>query len=676
MKEKSSPKAARRAEELRESIRHHNRQYYVFDSPEISDGEYDALFRELEALEDEHPDLVTPDSPTQKVGASPLESFGTVAHRVPMLSLNNVTSAEELEEWAGQVASFLSLEASELTFSAEPKMDGTAVEIVYEGGVLVEASTRGDGVRGENITENVKTIRSVPLRLVGSEIAVPARLEARGEIFIGRKDFEALNEQRSRDGEELYANPRNTAAGSLKQLDPKITANRPLAIYFYGVAEVPSEWSVETHWDLLEELRQVGLRTMASISGRGDISQILDYHGRMLEQRDSLDFEIDGIVVKVDAHALQQRLGVRARSPRWAVAFKFPARQGTTRLEKIEVQVGRTGALTPVAHLEPVNIGGVVIRRASLHNQDEIDRKDVRVGDTVLVERAGDVIPHIVKVIAEKRPEGAEHFKLPEECPECGHQVHFDPDEVVTRCVNIRCPAQRKARLEHFVSRRAMDIEGFGPKLIERLMEKGRLEGIGDIYRLDLSDLTELEGMGEKSSKNVLQGIEDSKSTSLSRLVFALGIRHVGEVTAEILAGEFGSLEALSKVSEEDLEAVDEIGPKVARSVVEFFADQDNQRTIQELIEAGVQAEVKATQPVSDRLEGKSFLFTGKLSQMSRDEAKALVKRLGGRILSSVSSALDYLVVGDKPGSKLKKAEELGVSVLTEQELLEMANGT
>ncbi len=667
--------AAKRVEDLKAEIRFHNRQYYVFDDPVISDGEYDTLFRELCALEELHPGLRVADSPTQKVGAEPLTAFGTVRHRLPMLSLNNVATAEEFHDWVGQVASFLNAPASGLRFTAEPKMDGTAVEIVYLRGVLAEASTRGDGSLGEDVTENVKTIRSVPLRLSSGSGVWPERLEARGEVFIGRREFESLNETRSRAGEELYANPRNTAAGSLKQLDPRLTASRPLDIFFYGVAESPPEWKLGSHWELLQTLPTFGLKTMRELSARGTSGQILEYQASMLERRETLAFEIDGIVVKVDDHVLQDRLGVRARSPRWAVAYKFPPRQGTTRLEKIGVQVGRTGALTPVAHLEPVNIGGVVIQRATLHNQDEVERKDIREGDTVLVERAGDVIPRVVKVILDKRPSGTHPFRLPKECPECGHTVRFDPDEVVTRCVNMSCPAQRRARLEHFVSRRAMDIEGFGPKLIERLLVKGRLESVADIFTLDRDTLMSLELMAEKSSANVLEAIERSKVTPLHRFIHALGIRHVGEATAEILANQFGSLAKLAEATQDDLEEIDEIGPKVAESLVEFFSDDENRKALFDLEKAGVRPLASKPVPVSSSLEGKSFLFTGKLTELSRDEAKALVKRSGGRVVSSVSKSLDFLVVGDKPGTKVKKAEDLGVALMTEQEFLTEVRG-
>ena len=661
----------RRAEELREQIRLHDHRYHVLDDPVIADFEYDQLLRDLVSIEREHPELVTPDSPTQKVGAEPVLEFGTIEHAVPMLSLENVTSPEELAEWEEQLENHLKDPDVDLAYVVEPKLDGVAVEAVYEAGVFTTGSTRGDGVRGEDVTEQLRTVRSLPLRLFGDD--APARLEVRGEVFMATEAFEELNRLLSEEGEATYANPRNLTAGSLKQKDPKVTATRCLDVVFYGVGVLEGA-SADTQWEMLELLRSLGLKTSALARRCASLDEAIAAVADLEDRRDGLAYEIDGAVVKVDDRGLQERLGVRARSPRWAVAYKFAARQATTVVEKISVSVGRTGALTPVADLRPVPIGGVTVSRATLHNKDEVDRLGVMVGDTVLVERAGDVIPKVVKVIPDARPADAEPFVWPEACPACGSEVREDPEEVAIYCVNLGCPAQRMARILHFGSRRAMDVEGLGEKLVEQLVSGDLVEDVADLYALDLETVADLERMAEKSAQNLLDSLERSKETTLARLIHALGPRHVGEATAASLSRELGSLHALLEADVELLEEVPDVGPIVARALRDFLDAPENRRVIDKLVAAGVNpvAEAVPAPPSEGPVAGKRVVFTGRLERMPRGDAEALVTRLGGKAVKSVTKRTDLVVAGPGAGSKRKKAEDLGVEVVTEAEFFEL----
>lgn len=661
--------AERRIHELREQINYHNYLYYVLDSPEISDAEYDRLMQELVKLEKAYPDLVTPDSPTQRVGAPPLEEFQSVTHTIPMLSLSNTETEEETLEFDRRIKRFLHLPQDEsIEYVAEPKLDGLAVEVIYEGGRLKVGSTRGDGFTGEDVTLNLKTIRTLPLNLIKKYEPVPARLEVRGEVFIRLEDFRKLNRQREENGEPAFANPRNAAAGSLRQLDPNITAKRPLDIFFYGVGEVTGR-RFETHREILRTLREWGLKTNPLNRPCQGIHEAVDYYKEIGERRDALEYEIDGVVIKVNSLELQERLGTVARSPRWACAYKFEPRQATTRIIKIEAHVGRTGILTPVAVMEPVNVGGVTVSRSTLHNQDEIDRKDVRTGDWVLIQRAGDVIPEVVKVITSKRTGKEKPYHLPDKCPVCGSDVM--KEDVYYRCTGINCPAQLKERIRHFASRRAMDIEGLGEKLTEQLVDKGLVKNISDIYYLTKDQIAALERMADKSAQNIMDAIEASKGRELPRVVFALGIRHVGEQTAKLLARHFGSIERLTAAEEGYLLTIETIGPEIAQSVVKFFRQEDNRREIRRLQEAGVRVPPLHLKKAG-KLEGKIFVFTGTLRSFTRDEAKERVESLGGHVASSVSKNTDFVVAGEEAGSKARKARELGVRIITEDEFLKM----
>lgn len=661
--------AERRIHELREQINYHNYLYYVLDSPEISDAEYDKLMQELAGLEKAYPELVTPDSPTQRVGAPPLEEFQSVTHTIPMLSLSNTETEEETLEFDRRIKRFLHLpEGHTIEYVAEPKLDGLAVEVIYEEGRMKVGSTRGDGFTGEDVTLNLKTIRTLPLNLIKKYKPVPARLEARGEVFIRLEDFRKLNRQREESGEPAFANPRNAAAGSLRQLDPNITAKRPLDIFFYGIGEVSGR-RFETHREILHTLREWGLKTNPLNKPCQGIHEAIAYYKEIGERRDALEYEIDGVVIKVDSLELQERLGTVARSPRWACAYKFKPRQATTRILKIEAHVGRTGILTPVAVMEPVNIGGVTVSRSTLHNQDEIDRKDVRTGDWVLIQRAGDVIPEVVKVITSKRTGKEKPYHLPDKCPVCGSDVM--KEDVYYRCTGINCPAQLKERIRHFASRRAMDIEGLGEKLTEQLVDKGLVKNISDIYYLTKDRIAALERMADKSAQNIMDAIEASKGRELPRVVFALGIRHVGEQTAKLLARHFGSIERLIAAEEEDLLTIETIGPEIAQSVVKFFRQEDNRREIRKLQEAGVRIPPLHLEKAG-KLKGKVFVFTGTLRSFTRDEAKERVEALGGHVASSVSKNTDFVVAGEEAGSKARKAGELGVRIITEDEFLKM----
>ncbi|NWF92683.1 MAG: NAD-dependent DNA ligase LigA [Syntrophaceae bacterium] len=657
----------KRVEKLREEIEYHNYRYYVLDQPEISDAQYDRLMRELQKLEEEHPELITPNSPTQRVGAPPLEEFEIVRHTIPMLSLANAFDETEARDFDKRVKKFLET-SSEITYVAEPKLDGLAVELVYERGQFIVGSTRGDGVNGENITQNLRTIKTIPLQLIRKEVPVPERLEVRGEVIMQLDKFRALNRKREETGEPLFANPRNAAAGSVRQLDSKVTASRPLEIYCYGVGEVRGR-TFKTHWEILQTFPKWGLRTNPHIRRCQNIDEVLEYYREMNEKRERLPYEIDGIVIKVDRIDLQMRLGEIARSPRWALAFKFKPKQETTRILKIIPQVGRTGAITPVAVMEPVKVGGVEVSRATLHNQDEIDRLDVRIGDTVIIQRAGDVIPEVVQVITSKRTGKEKRFEMPSKCPVCNADVI--KEEAIHRCIGLDCPAQLKGRIKHFASKRAMDIEGLGVKLIDQLVDKGLVKDVADIYYLKKDHLIALERMADKSAQNIIDAIEASKTKPLSKFLFALGIRHVGETTAEDLARHFPRLDDFFRLSEEDLMQVEGIGPEVAASVHQFFRDKKNKESIERLKKAGVKV-IEPKPREKGKLAGKTFVFTGALQSFGRDEARNLVESLGGLTASSVSKKVDYVVVGQDPGSKLDKAKELGIKILSEEEFKKM----
>lgn len=657
----------KRVEKLREEIEYHNYRYYVLDQPEVSDAQYDRMMRELEKLEEGYPELRSPNSPTQRIGAPPLEAFEIVRHTLPMLSLANAFDENEARDFDKRVNKFLG-SSEEITYVAEPKLDGLAVELVYEGGHFMAGSTRGDGVNGENITQNLRTVKTIPLQLIRKEIPVPERLEVRGEVIMQVKRFEELNRRREKTCEPLFANPRNAAAGSLRQLDPKVTCERPLEIYCYGIGEVRGA-SFKTHYEILQTLPKWGLRTNPHIRRCRNIDEVLEYYHEMNEKRENLPYEIDGIVIKVDRIDLQTRLGEISRSPRWALAFKFAPKQETTKILDIIVQVGRTGALTPVAMMEPVRVGGVEVSRATLHNQDEIDRLDVRVGDTVIIQRAGDVIPEVVQVITSKRTGREKKFRIPSKCPVCGAEVV--KEEVIYRCNGLDCPAQLKGRIKHFASKRAMDIDGLGVKLIDQLVDKGLVKDVADLYDIKKDELIALERMADKSARNIIDAIEKSKTKPLGKFIFALGILHVGETTAEDLAGHFTRLDDLFHLSEEDLMKVEGIGPEVSASVVQFFRDKKNKESIERLLKAGIKLiEPKAKE--KGKLVSKTFVFTGTLKSYGRDEARNLVESLGGVTASSVSQKVDFVVVGEDPGSKADKARELGIKILTEEEFKKM----
>jgi DNA ligase (NAD+) len=673
-------------ERLRAEIDRHNYLYYVLDRPETTDAEYDRLMRRLEALEAEHPELVTPESPTQRVGAAPLEAFGTLPHAVPMLSLNNAFGEEEAMEFDERIKRFLKMPAETgIEYAAEPKMDGVAVELVYENGVFTKGSTRGDGYTGEDVTQNLRTVRSIPLSLTrDGKARVPRYIEIRGEVFLPLKNFSRLNREQEKRGEKVFANPRNAAAGSLRQLDPRITAKRPLDIFCYGVGRIEGGEGGEfkTHLEALKLIKGLGLKVNPYIEKVSGIKGVLKYHGKMEERRESLDYELDGVVVKVNSLALQSRLGEITRSPRWALAYKFAPKQEATRVKEIHVGVGRTGALTPVAFLEPVNVGGVTIERATLHNQDEIDRKDVREGDTVVVQRAGDVIPEVVSVIREvisvkdvvsveisKKPKRTRKFRMPKECPECGSSVELVG--AIHYCTgSLSCPAQLKGTIQHFASKRALDIEGLGEKNVDQFFKTGLVRDVADLYYLKKEDLLKLERWAEKSADNLLDALEQSKSPAFDRFIYALGIRGVGVHMARVLAERFGSLEALMAATEEELTETPEIGPETATSLIDFFAEKHNREVLKKLKKAGVKYE--SPKKAEGVLKGLTFLFTGGLQTMSREEAKDMVEAAGGSTTSSVGKKVDYVVVGEDPGSKYTKAKELGLKIIDEAEFKRM----
>ena len=657
----------KKVETLRKQLDHHNYRYYVLDDPEVADQEYDTLLRELQKLEQNHPELVTHDSPTQRIGARPLEAFGSVDHRLPMLSLENAMSDEELIAFDERVKKGLDVDKS-IEYVAELKMDGLAVELVYENGTFVRGSTRGDGFTGEGITQNLRTVRAIPLKLRDQKW--PSSFEVRGEVFMDKQGFVLLNEQRLKEGESPFANPRNAAAGSLRQLDSSVTAGRPLKFFAYELAGATQP----SQWETLESLKSWGLPVNGHTKLCGSMDAAVNFFHWWENERESLPYEIDGVVVKVNDLAQREALGVRSRSPRWAIAGKFKAQQVTTVVEDIIASVGRTGAVTPVAKLEAVSVGGVTVTNATLHNQDEINRKDVRIGDTVLVQRAGDVIPEVVKVISEKRPKETKPYNLPDSCPQCNGEVIRPEGEVVARCQNAACPAQVKGRIDHFVSKRAMNMDGLGTKLIDQMVEEGLLRDFSDIFTLKKEDVAGLERMAEKSAENLMDAIKASKIVSLWRFVYGLGIRNIGEHLAQVLANRFGDLDAIMSAAPEELEEIDEVGPIVAASIHSFFSGESNRAIVERCLASGVMLENPPTLSESTPLEGKTFVFTGSLEKFTRSEAKEMVEHMGGRAGSSVNQKTDYLVAGPGTGSKKTKAEELGVPILTETEFFNLIN--
>ena len=658
---------------LREQVNYHNYRYYVLDDPEIPDAEYDRLFRELQTLEQQYPELITADSPTQRVGAAPLKEFGEVSHAIPMLSLGNAFDEEEVQAFNRRVAEGLSIDPERIEYTAEPKLDGLAISLRYEQGVLVQAATRGDGFTGEDVTQNVRTIHSVPLKLVGKDY--PPLLEVRGEVYMPKAGFEALNQRQAEQGEKTFANPRNAAAGSLRQLDSSITATRPLAMYCYGVGQVEGHKLPGRHYDILQQLKRWGLRVSPEIKVVKGLGGCLKYFQAMSDKRARLAYEIDGVVYKVNDLAQQEELGFVSRAPRWAIAHKFPAQEAMTVVKNIEVQVGRTGTLTPVARLEPVNVGGVTVTNATLHNQDEIERLDVRVGDTVVIYRAGDVIPKVDSVIKARRPKKTKVFHMPDHCPVCGSDVVRVEGEAASRCSGgLFCPAQRKETIKHFISRRAMDVDGMGDKLIDQLVDKGYIDNVADIYRLTKEQLAGLERMADKSADNVLKALDKSKNTTLSRFLYALGIREVGEATAQNLANHFRTLEALERASLDELLEVPDIGPVVADNILTFFQQKHNREVIEGLQAAGVHwPKLKAVVKKAEHpLQGKTIVITGSFTAMTRNELKDRLQALGAKVTGSVSSKTDYVFAGADPGSKIDKAEKLGVEIIGEQQAMKM----
>ncbi len=665
--------ARKRAEVLRESLRHHEYRYYVLDDPGISDAAFDRMMAELKAIETQYPDLLTADSPTQRVGGAPRKGFETRTHTPAMLSLDNTYSYDDLREFDRRVRELLGRER--VDYVAEHKFDGLSISLQYEDRVLARAVTRGDGVTGEDVTPNVRTIRSVPLRVDAKALRalkLTRQFEVRGEIVMSHKAFEDLNRQQEEQGGKRFANPRNAAAGAVRMLDPSITASRKLDFYAYYLlagGRVP----FRLHSESLEALKKMQFRSSPDWKICHSFEDLTRYCDVWDTKRETLPYEIDGIVVKVNEVPLQEELGFTAKAPRWAVAYKYPARQETTIVQDVIFQVGRTGAITPVAVLEPVILGGATVSRSTLHNMDEIERLGLHVGDTVIVERAGEVIPHVVKVVKEGNPRRA--VRVPEKCPECGSRIHKDPEEVAYRCVNAACPAKRKESLLHFAGRHAMNIDGLGEKIVDQLVEKGMVKDVADLYHLELEPLAALERMAEKSAQNLVDEIEASKKNSLARLVYALGIRFVGERTGQLLAEHFSSLEKIAEASEEELTAVHEVGPKVAASIAEFFSEPANRKLVERLRKAGLTLTEKRAAPKSARLAGKTFVFTGGLARRSREEAGEMVKQHGGTVTSSVSKKTDYVVVGSDPGSKYDKAKELGVTILDESDFEKLVEG-
>ncbi|MTI13781.1 NAD-dependent DNA ligase LigA [Sansalvadorimonas verongulae] len=662
-----------RIETLRKEIRHHNHRYYVLDDPSVTDSEYDRLFHALQELEQAHPELITPESPTQRVGARPLSAFSQVRHELPMLSLDNAFSDDDLTDFNRRLSDRLKT-AEELEFVCEPKLDGIAASLLYEDGKLVRGATRGDGTTGEDITQNVRTIGSIPLTLMGE--GWPRRLEVRGEIYMLRAGFDKLNEEARKKGEKMFVNPRNAAAGSLRQLDSRITATRPLEMCCYSAGLVEGGELPSVHGETLERFQSWGLKINPEMRVVKGVSECIAYYEQLAEKRDSLPYEIDGIVFKVNSFSLQEQLGFVARAPRWAIARKFPAQEEMTKLLDVDFQVGRTGAITPVARLKPVFVGGVTVSNATLHNMDEVERLGVHIGDTVIVRRAGDVIPQVVRVVEEHRPESAKAIALPETCPVCESEVERSEDEAVARCTGgLFCQAQRKEAIKHFSSRKALDIDGLGDKLVEQLVDKELVQTIADLFRLTVGQLVRLERMGEKSATKLLEALETSKTTTLARFIYALGIREVGEATAASLASHYGDLPALLKADEEALQQVDDVGPIVAKHITLFFRQPHNLEVIEQLQAVGVQwpvVEVNKEVAAELPLAGQTWVLTGTLSLMTRDQGKGYLQQLGAKVTGSVSAKTTGLVAGEKAGSKLTKAQNFEVPVKDEQAFLEM----
>ena len=659
--------------ELRTTLRHHEYLYHVMDTPEIPDAEYDRLMRELRELEAQHPELITPDSPTQRVGAAPLASFSQIRHEVPMLSLDNVFDEESFLAFNKRVQDRLK-NSDDLTYCCELKLDGLAVSILYENGLLVQAATRGDGTTGEDITSNVRTIRAIPLKLRGDNI--PQRLEVRGEVFLPQAGFEKINEEARRTGRKVFANPRNAAAGSLRQLDPRITAKRPLTFFCYGVGVLEGGELPASHSARLQQFKFWGLPVSERVKLCHTPEEVLTYYRKVEEDRPNLGFDIDGVVIKVDSLALQEQLGFVARAPRWAVAFKFPAQEQMTFVRDVEFQVGRTGAITPVARLEPVHVAGVLVSNATLHNADEIERLGLRIGDKVVIRRAGDVIPQVVNVVLSERPEETREIVFPTHCPVCHSDVERVEGEVVTRCTGgLICGAQRKESLKHFVSRRALDVDGMGDKIIDQLVEKEYVHTPADLFQLTPGKLTGLDRMGPKSAQNIVDALEKSKETTFARFLYALGIREVGEATAAGLAAHFGTIEALEQASIDDLQKVPDVGIVVATHVRNFFAEESNREVIAQLRKEGVRwpaPVVVNAEEIDSPFAGKTIVLTGSLSQLSRDDAKAQLVALGAKVAGSVSKKTDLVIAGEAAGSKLAKAQELGIAVIDEDEMLRL----
>ena len=655
---------------LRDQLNDHNYRYYVMNQPIISDSEYDIIMRELERLENKNKNLITPDSPTQRVGAPPLKEFGTITHHEPMLSLANAMNKEELKAFYNRLKKSLETQ-TDLELIGEPKLDGLGVELVYENSFFVYGSTRGDGITGENITQNLKTIKSIPLRLRSNIKPAPSLLEVRGEVFINKDGFKKLNALREKENLPAFANPRNAAAGSLRQLDSKITADRPLSIYCYEVSRVLGA-SFNTHLEFLSALKDWGFPVNPEIKLIKKSKNMVLYHENLESIRNNLAYDIDGSVFKINQIKERNTLGIRSRSPRWAIAGKFKAQQVTTRVLGIIASIGRTGAITPVAQLEPVNVGGVNVTNATLHNQDEVDRKDIRIGDTVILQRAGDVIPEVVKVILEKREKQSARYLLPEECPSCNQNIYRPKGEVVARCKNLSCPAQIKGRIIHFISKAALNIEGFGEKLVGQLVEENIIQTVDDIFKLTFKKLEDLDRMAEKSANNILIAIDNAKKTTFARFIYALGIRNVGYHLSKVLENAFkGNIDNFRKSSVEKLESIDEVGPIVAQTIIKFWEESSNVQMVESCLSLGVELS-PISSLIADKLRGKVFIFTGTLTQLNRNQAKELVEVNGGSTSNSMSKKIDFLVAGPGAGSKLKKAKDLTIAILTEQQFLDM----
>jgi len=659
----SRDQAAKRVRKLREEIKYHEKKYYVDNDPQISDNEFDRLVNELKALEKLYPDLITPESPTQRVGEKPVEGFPTVTHALPMLSLDNCFSVEELREFEERIKRLLP--GKKIEYVAELKIDGLSISILYRGGKYVQGVTRGDGVRGDDVTSNVKTIRSLPLHITDSR-----DIEVRGEVYLPFESFQRINAEQEKSGKPLFANPRNAASGSIRLLDPREVASRKLDSFLYYIFVQGNE--LPTQWEGLKKLKDLGFKANLQSRLCSNLEEVIAFWEEWRDKRDRLDYDVDGIVIKVNSTEQRRALGTTAKSPRWAISFKFPARQATTRIKGIRVQVGRTGALTPVADLEPVRLSGTTITRSTLHNEDEIKRKDIRIGDYVLIERSGDVIPKVVAVMKERRTGKEKRFVFPTRCPVCGSATFKPEGEAIARCTNASCPAKLRESLLHFASRRAMNIEGLGEALVDQLLEKKLVRSIPDLYSLRYDDLVGLERMGPKSSQNLLDEIKNSKQRDLHALLFALGIRHVGERLAQTLAQNFRTLDALAKASAEDLTQVEDVGPTVAESIAFFFRQPENIELLQKLKQAGLNFRAREERRGDQPLAGKIFVLTGTLSKFPREKAAEIIESLGGKVASSASSKTDYLVVGEAPGSKLVKGRQLGIPILNEEEFLKL----